>query len=225
MARKVALITGSSRGLGRSLALSFARGGYDLILHGRSAKRLDKVAADTSSVQRDVIKGDITQPGTISALVAMANKRGIDVFVNNAGIYAGLPLIGMTDEGVRRIIDTNLVAPILLTRRIFPLFKKGGLIVNINSVAGKEPGMGESVYCASKHGLRGFSRSMQFDATACGVRLMDFYFGAIKTDMVKSRKDFKKFMDPDEAADIVFALCVDHESARLKEIDIGRKKY
>lgn len=229
MEEKTALITGASSGLGRSLAHYFGIMGYNLILSGRDKKKLNEVIKilPDNGLKIIVQVGDITLPETISALGKTAKEWGVDVLINNAGIYAKRSLAGMTPEAVKRIFDTNLLAPILLTQRIYPIFRERGkgLVININSVAGKEPSHEETIYSASKHGLRGFSRSLQFEAGEENIRIIDYYFGAMKTPMAKGRISFEQFMDPAEVAAIIYATSVEYKSARLKEIEIGRKNY
>jgi len=124
------------------------------------------------------------------------------------------------------MVETNLIAPMLLIKRVSWMFKLewGGVIININSAAGKQPNPIESVYCASKHGLRGFTSSLQ-----CGVsknaQIIDVYLGAMKTDMTSGREDFNDFIDPSDAAQAIFALSENYKSLKIKEITIARKNY
>jgi short-subunit dehydrogenase len=229
MAGETLLITGSSKGLGEVLARTFAYNKYNVILHGRDEQRLGRVeeAVLKNDVACDVVRGDIISEETIDRLFEAAVRRNLDVLINNAGIYANKPFQEMGMDEFRRIIEVNLIAPIALTKRIFPIFQKkgGGLIVNISSAAGKYPSDGESAYCASKHGLRGFTSSLQFDATRSNVRIIDVYLGAMKTDIAKNRRDPEKFIETSDAADLILRLSKDYPSMRINEIDLGRRNY
>lgn len=229
MSDKTVLVTGASKGLGESLALTFASNNYNIILHGRDEQRLAKVEADVveNGVECDVVSGDITLEQTIDRLYEAAQKRDVDILINNAGIYVKRPFQEMGMEEFRRIIEVNLFAPVALTKRIFPIFqrKRRGLIININSAAGKYTSDGECAYCASKHGLRGFARSFQFEANRDNVRIIDVYLGAMKTDIAKDRIDTVKFIRTSDAADLILRLCKDYPSMRINEVDLGRRIY
>lgn len=229
MTHPTALITGSSKGFGRSLALAFARNGGAVILHGRDEARLANVREQVLQIgaECDVVHGDLRREATIDALYEAARRHDLDVLINNAGIYANRPFSTVSIEVFREVIETNLLAPVALTRKIFPLFQKkqSGLVVNINSVAGKNGSDGESAYCASKHGLRGFTRSIQFEANRDRIRVVDVYLGTMNTAMVEGRRDPAKCIQTDEAADLVVSLCRGYQSLRIDEIDLSRRNY
>lgn len=225
----VSLVTGSSRGFGRQLASRFSAEGFAVIVHGTDLDRLRAVAETIRGRggECEVVAGDLTEDDTLDRLAEAALRRGLDVLVNNAAVYANEPFDQVTDERFRRMIAINLMAPVLLMRRIWPLFRRqqAGLIVNINSMAGKAGGAGESAYCASKHGLRGFARSLQFDATREHVRVVDVFLGAMNTEMVAGRRDPEKCIQIDEAADLVCRLCKDYPSMRIEEVHLSRRRY
>jgi len=226
---RTALITGSSKGLGRSLALEFAKHGYNIILHGRDLKRLEEVrkAIRRKGRKCEFVAGDINSLKTENALFDIAKLMKLKVLINNAAIYSNAPIHRVPRESYQALIDTNLVTPISMTAFAFHLFqlKKEGLIININSIAGKRPGQDEAVYCASKYGLRGFSESIKPSAAEFGIRILDVYLGAVRTDMVKNRPGFKKFIYPEEAAAVIFALSQTYKSLTIREVEIGRRNY
>jgi 3-oxoacyl-[acyl-carrier protein] reductase len=229
MPAKTVLITGSSKGLGRSLSLVFAVNKFNIILHGRDEQGLEYVKKRVleNNVDCDVIKGDITSRETINRLFNAAYKRNLDILINNAGIYTCKSFQNMTPEEFKRIIGVNLVAPVQLIMKIYPIFlkKKSGVIININSVAGKNPNEMEAAYCASKYGLRGFTRSFQFEANRNHVQLFSVYLGAMNTAMTEDRIDHQKLIQTDEAADLIFRICRDYQSLKINEIDLGRRRY
>lgn len=228
--KKTVLITGSSRGLGKSLALSFARNGYDLIIHGRDWNALEKVRKEVKKYKTDcqIVCGDITDDfDGISKLQTVASRKFIDIFINNAGTHLFKPFHECSAEEIRNTININLIAPMLVMQKIYSVFteRKSGLIVNINSLAGKSGAFGETVYCASKHGLRGFSKALQFEATKHNVRIIDVFLGRMQTDMSKGNENFKKYIKPDEAADFIFRTCQSYRSMRTTEIELLRGIY
>ena len=223
---KTVLITGSSKGLGRSLALVFARNNYNVIIHGRNRKRLEEVeqAVGEWNVRCDVVVGHLSESRTIEKLAEIAQEKRIEVLINNAGVYSKNPIAEVRDAEIREVIETNLIAPMLLMKRVAWMFKLewGGIIININSVAGKEPNPVEPVYCASKYGLRGFSTSLR---CLSNTQVIDVYPGAIQTEMSVGREDYSDLIDPNDVAQVIFTLCEDYKSLKIKEITIGRKNY
>jgi short-subunit dehydrogenase len=213
------LITGSSNGLGRSLAWKFAQPGNTIILHGRNESRLEvfeKVLREDRGVIAETVLGDIREADTIQRLWDAARNHRIDILINNAGIY---------DGSVVDIIAVNMGAPIFLTQGIYPMMQKrrSGLIVNINSLAGKTFNDKEAAYCASKWGLRGYMGSLRYAARQYGVGVLDIYPGAMQTDMMMDRPGYDDMMDPDEVADVIYNACRDYPTLRVNEIEIGRR--
>lgn len=210
-----ALITGAGRGLGAALASAFSAAGYWLILHSNES--------EVGAWKGLSVRGDLRESRTIDALVLAGTDMGVDILVNNAGIYESGDIGSTSEERIREVMEVNLIAPMLLTTRLLPILKqsRNGMVVNINSMAGKMAAKGESVYAASKHGLRGFSNSMKFE----GVKILDVYSGAMQTDMAKDRADFDKLIDPEEASKMIVKLCSFTETMRIPEIDIARSNY
>lgn len=218
--KKTVLITGASRGLGAALASEFIAKGYRLILNSTSPiKRLDP--------SYRIVTGDLKDEGhTIMALVDAMNHWAIDVLINNAAIYDKDAFLNKSMDDLRAMLETNLVAPANLIRRAWHLLKaKKGLIININSLAGKQGSDGEAIYCASKFGLRGLSDSLQIEASKDGIGILDVYIGAMKTDMTKHRPDWDKLIEPREVASLIHQLTVSYKFMRVSEIVIKRKVY
>lgn len=227
------LITGSSAGLGRELALTFARKSHGVVIHGRNEARLNALQKEieglppefssSSRTARDVraVRGNLSDPLTITALVRAAQDMEVGVLINNAGEYLSCPSDDIVDDDLERVLDTNLLAPIRLTLAIYPLFKvrRRGLIININSLAGKGYNDREAVYCASKWGLRGFMGSFKFEARKAGVGVLDVYLGKMKTDMSGNQPGA---IDPAEAAQLIYGLWLDYPTLRVTEVEIGR---
>ena len=133
---ETALITGSSKGLGKELALVFAENGYNIILHGRDEKDLQRVQEEVSKygVEGIVVRGDLKYPETIKALYSEAKRKDISVLINNAGTPCpGLPLNQRTPEQTYESIIINLISPIQITQRIYEHFlKKNGIDIIIH---------------------------------------------------------------------------------------------
>lgn len=229
MTDKTVLITGSSKGLGRSLALVFADHKWNVIIHGRDTKRLAEVRSEIRKRGAGcyVVRGDITREETRSFLYKCAKAGGLDVLINNAAIYASKPFRDIASQEFRGIIEVNLIAPVQLIQRVFPIFikQKTGVIININSIAVKNPTESEAAYCASKHGLGGFTQAIQTEGNTHNVRIVNVYIGAMKTTMTMDRKDSDKFIDTSDVAKAIHSLCKDYPSMVISEIEIRRKNY
>lgn len=217
------LVTGSTKGLGRELALVFAHKSHGVIIHGRDASRLDFLQAELEEIPTDVraVCGDLRDEQTISSLIRTALDMEISLLVNNAGEYLSCPSDEIIDDDLERVLATNLTAPIRLTLALYPIFKarRRGLIININSLAGKGFNDRESIYCASKWGLRGFMGSFKFEARKAGVGVLDVYLGKMKTDMSGNQPGA---IDPAEAAQLIYGLWLEYPTLRVTEVEIGR---
>lgn len=226
---KTVCITGSSKGLGKSLALAFASRSYNVILHGRDENRLKdmKEAILYRGVRCRVVIGDITTTDTIDRLSKCAEEENIDILINNAGIYLNKTVEEMSVSEFKEVLDVNLIAPVLLSKNIAAFFKKkkSGLIININSLAGKTSSPQEAAYCASKHGLKGFMGAFQFETLQYNVPILNIYSGAIHTHMTEGRGATENFINADELAEYICMTSQDYKNMRVSEIEILRKLY
>lgn len=234
----VVLITGAGRGLGRALAEAFAERGHRLILNTKGDS--DDLWKMSEKHGCRIVRGDVKRKNVIDDLERIASRWGLDVLINNAAIHANVPFSDMSELAIREMIDVNLTAPIILTKRLWPILMRdeGSLVVNINSLAGRTGSDRETIYCVTKYGLRGFSSALQFDGVRDGVRVIDVCLGAMKTDMTKHRDDCEKLIDPSEAAHLILNLCEpisknqmcslffqECPSTRVSEIVINRRLY
>tara|TARA_Y100000310_G_C20699331_1_gene828261 strand:- start:4113 stop:4775 length:663 start_codon:yes stop_codon:yes gene_type:complete len=198
------LITGSSKGLGKALALEFAKNNYNIILHGRDENKLIllKEEIEKKKVSCEIIKGDLNSTQTIQNLYQIAKEKDIDILINNAGVHCpGLSFEKLSENQISEILQTNLTSTITLTSKIYPLFlqKNSGSIININSVLGLEPKKLRTIYVASKHGLRGFSQSLRLESPE-NIKVLDVYPSRIKT-----LPQYQEFgMSPEEVAKKIF---------------------
>lgn len=182
--KRSALITGSSKGLGRILANVFSENGYDIILHGRDYDGLMKTKDDVLSnrVDAHVVQGDLRDENTIRSLIGHAAKRDISVLVNNAAdSRIGVPFEEMDDNFVDGMVYANLIAPMKLTRGIYSFFLGRGYgdIININSLFALEHKKNATIYSATKWGLRGFSECLRKDAEGKDVGIMDVFLSKV----------------------------------------------
>lgn len=170
---KRALLTGASRGLGVYIACELAKEGVELVLAARDTARLDAVATECRQLGAtvSVLGADVSRAADRARLVSEAGD--LDILVNNAGIEIPKALTDLSEEEVRAQIDTNLVAPIELTRAVLRgmLARKSGVVVNVSSMAGKGATPFNTVYAATKHGLNGFTASLRAEIHGSGVHV------------------------------------------------------
>jgi NAD(P)-dependent dehydrogenase (short-subunit alcohol dehydrogenase family) len=224
---KVALITGASRGLGRQLAIDFARAGAaGLALVARSANALADVgrSAHEAGPQAHVvlITADLTREEDIERAVATALHEfagRLDVLVNNASALGPSPMPYLLDyplEDFRAVVATNLVAPFLLIKKALPaMVERGGSIINVTSDAGVVGYPGWGAYGISKFGIEGMSQTWAAELAGSGVRLNWVDPGSMNTAMHRAAEpdeDPAQWADPADVTGVFLYLASD-ESA------------
>ena len=192
----VALITGTTSGIGQATAETLAREGCNLILNGRRLDRLEKQATDLS--QRNGIKThlmhlDIRDADSVSSYINALPEEWnkINILVNNAGLAAGLGTLetGNLDHW-NRMIDTNVKGLLHVSKAMIPLLKKSkGHIVNIGSISGKEVYPGGNVYCGTKHMVDALNKAMRRELAEAGIRVSSVNPGAVETEFSIVRLD------------------------------------
>jgi short-subunit dehydrogenase len=170
---KRALLTGASRGLGVHIARGLAKEGIELALAARDTAKLEEVARECTAlgVEVRVLRADVSIAADRERLIAEAGR--IDILVNNAGVEITKALADQSEADVRAQIETNLTAPIDLTRRVLPamLAQGSGVVVNVSSMSGKVATPFNCVYAATKHGLNGLSSSLDIELHGTGVHV------------------------------------------------------
>jgi 3-hydroxybutyrate dehydrogenase len=188
---RVALITGGGRGIGRAIALAFAREGAQVIVAARTTAQVEKVANEISA-QSDIaalaIECDVSDLRSVErAFLKVKDQlgRGPDLLVNNAGIAESAPLIKTTDELWDRHLAINLNGTFYCTRAALPeMLERGwGRVINIASIAGKTGAPYITAYSASKHGVLGLTRSVALEVAAKGVTVNAICPGYVDTEM------------------------------------------
>lgn len=214
MGNPVAIITGAARGIGRAIAAELKRGGYDIVLTSRSKKDLDEAAQEIGGGV--AFPADVTKPAEVDALVEDAlNRFGrIDALVNNAGLAPVVAVKDMSVDRWRAVIDTNLSAAFYLSRAVWPTFEqqKSGVIVNISSLAARDPFPGFAAYGAAKAGLNLFGLALAREGQPINVRVHTVAPGSVETAMfrgIMSAEQWpaEKTLDPAEVARVV-AQCI-----------------
>ena len=193
---KVALITGATRGIGRQIAITFAKEGYDIALNYRKEnEELESVKKEIeeNKVTCFAVKGDVSNFEDCEEFTKqIIEKFGrIDVLVNNAGITKDMLLMRMKREDFEQVIDVNLVGTFNVTKNVISYMLKArtGRIINISSVVGVSGNAGQTNYAASKAGMIGFTKSLAKEVASRGILVNAVAPGFIETSMTAVLKD------------------------------------
>lgn len=182
-------ITGASSGIGRALALGWARDGARLILSGRDRERLGEVAGEAGD-ETLVLPFEVTDHEAMTSAVerALEWSGGIDVLVNNAGISQRSLAVETALQVYRDIVEIDLMAPIALTQAVLPHMaaRGSGKLVFISSVAGKVGVPLRTAYCAAKHGLIGYADALRAELSASGVEVHVVVPGSVATNVSRN---------------------------------------
>src|SRR5215470_6675121 len=223
---QIAVVTGAGRGIGAAIAAQLASLGATVVLCGRTLKTLQATASRISQNggNSDAIACDVSDLKSVQALAAAVEQkyRRIDVLVNNAGVGGfAAPLHEMTPETWEKILNTNLRGVFYCIRSFAPLMIRGGSghIVNISSLAGKNPLPNGAAYAASKWGLNGLSYSVAEELRSYSIRVSVVCPGSVDTELSPhTGKDSKKMLKPDDVAHIVAMLVTQAPQSFASEV-------
>ena len=187
---RTALVTGSTRGLGRALAQALADAGAHVVVNGRSAAAVEAVAAELGGLAAPF---DVTDDAAVGA--AVRKLPPLDVLVNNAGITFRRPLLETTPEEWRKVLDTNLTSAFVVARAVAPgMIDRGrGKIVNVGSVMVELARETTAAYAAAKGGLRMLTRSMCAEWAALGIQANGISPGYFRTDLTQPLQQDERF--------------------------------
>lgn len=193
---KVAFITGATRGIGKQIAITLSKNGYDICLNYR--KENDDLNNTKNEIEKNGVKciavqGDVSSFEDCKRMVEeIINEAGkIDVLVNNAGITKDSLIMRMSKEDFDSVIDVNLAGTFNVTKNVVPHMMKarGGRIINISSVVGVSGNAGQTNYAASKAGIIGFTKSLAKEIGSRNILVNAVAPGFIETQMTDVLKD------------------------------------
>jgi 3-oxoacyl-[acyl-carrier protein] reductase len=241
---KVAVITGSSRGIGKAIAKEFLNHGAQVVINGKSGEHLEEVHAELIREgfpdRWIIVKADVSVETEVKSLMEQALQRfnRLDILVNNAGVYKNSLLVRMDENEWNWVMENNLKSAFLCSRYAAKMMMKqrSGRIINISSVVALGGNPFQANYAASKAGLDGLSMSSAKELAPYGITVNSIAPGYILTDMTKDftddmKKELLRYIPlnrpgtPDEVAHVVKFLASDESSyitGQIIQIDGGR---
>ena len=224
---RTVVVTGASRGIGRAIAERLARDGARLVLNGRresAALREAETACRALNAEVATVCGDIAEEEVAQSICDEAVKKfgTLDILVNNAGVTGGELLALLPDEDLNRMISTNILGLVRMSRAaVRPMLEqRSGCIINLSSVLATKPGRGNTVYAGTKGFVESFTRALAVELGKKSIRVNAVAPGIIETEMsgevralagaaLRERIALKRFGRPEEVASLVAFLASD----------------
>ncbi|KAG0652465.1 L-allo-threonine dehydrogenase [Hyphodiscus hymeniophilus] len=207
---KTIVITGASSGIGRSTAVEFARTSPKNLRLILTARRIDTLKEVAAEIEKEVLpfKLDVSSPEEVRSFVGNLPEEWRDIDVLDSGLVKGVAKAPeIAEEDINVMFATNVTGLINMTQAVLSIFKKradggAGDIINIGSIAGREPYQGGSIYCATKAAIRSFTDSLRRELIATRIRIMEIDPGQVETEFSVVR-----FNGDKAKADAVYAGC------------------
>ena len=225
---KRALVTGASKGIGLEITRALIRAGSHVVICGRDAKKLDSALSAFSDNGRTWAKAaDVSKSEDVAELFQFVRQQmgGLDILVNNAGVGIFRATAELSVAEWNRVIGTNLSGAFYCTREALELFqsnKNGGSIINISSLAGKNPFAGGAAYNASKFGLKALSEAAILDHRFDRVRVSYILPGSVDTEFsgrtAEKKSDWK--IAPEDIAEIVLQILRMPERTLISRVEV-----
>jgi NAD(P)-dependent dehydrogenase (short-subunit alcohol dehydrogenase family) len=219
LSEKVAIVTGASTGIGRSIALAFAAEGAKVVLAARRREKLEQLAAEIGGAggTATIVPTDVSSEADVIGLFrkTMEAHGQVDILVNNAGTAVGKPTDEMTLAEWQKVIDVNLTGAFLCSREAFKVMKprRSGRILNIGSISAKMPRPNAAPYTSSKYALEGLTHSLAVDGRQHGIAASVLQPGNVvseiwgnATELVKTREGMMRAEDLAKIAVLMVSL-------------------
>lgn len=217
---KVAIVTGSGRGIGKAIAKAFAHEGAKVVITSRTSAEIKLAAAEISAGGGEAIAivGDISKAQDVAAIFKTAQERfgPVDILVNNAAVVATAPICDTADEVWEELMAINLTGPFLCAKEAFKgmIQRRRGRIINISSIAGRQGTKNMSAYCVSKHGILGLTQALAEEGREYGIYVNAICPGSVDTKMLALARPWDEpSIVPEEIAAVAVFLACDESSA------------
>lgn len=202
LAGRAAVVTGSSRGVGRSVALGYAKEGADVLVNYSSSEgpALELVEEIRSMGRKsEAVKADVAAKAEVENMIAVAKEAfgRVDIVVNNAGFTRPAMLHKMAEDAWEAVINAHLKGPFLTTQAVYPIFKEQayGKVINVSSVAGLVGTVGQVNYAAAKGGILSFTKSVAREMARYNVCANVISLGIVETDMTEKIREDEKLKE------------------------------
>ncbi len=224
------LVTGGGRGIGRAIALRFAKEGSRVVVASRTSPELDAVTAEIEKIggKGRASQMNVREHGSVEAAVWRAIEfldGSIDVLVNNAGVFDVKPFDKLDVATWKRHIEVNLDGPYYVTLESLDALRQSGRahVFNIASIAARKAFAGNVAYCASKYGLRGFSDALRLDLAKDKIRVSTVYPNQTDTtifDKVAGAWDRTKMNKPEDVAEAVWKAWSSPRDQNVDDLEV-----
>jgi NAD(P)-dependent dehydrogenase (short-subunit alcohol dehydrogenase family) len=230
---KVAIVTGGSKGIGRSIAEALVREGVNVCISARSRNEIDKAVAELLALgggRATGIVADVRNYAQVKSLFELTAIEfgGVDILVNNAGIGMFQTVEETTPDDFRAILETNLFGVFYCCHEVIPIMKKrgGGYIINISSLAGANPHPRMAAYNASKFGLNGFSEALMQEVRHDGIKVSYIMPGSVNTEFGGDTPSDERSwqLRPEDIARVVLDLLHHDDRALPSRVEIRPSK-
>jgi NAD(P)-dependent dehydrogenase (short-subunit alcohol dehydrogenase family) len=227
LAGRVAVVTGGTRGIGRAVAERLLEEGASVAICGASQASVNNAARELTTRYGDAVLVESADVANSDDVLRFFNKVALgfgrlDVLVNNAGVGVFGSTADLTPENWRRVVEINLNGAFYCSHEAIPKMRQsgGGYIINISSLAGKNPFAGGAAYNASKFGLNGFSEAMMLDHRHDGVRVSYIMPGSVDTEFSPRSGRASWKIAPEDIAEIVMLLLKMPERTLVSRVEV-----
>jgi len=227
---KVAIVTGSGRGIGKAIALALARQGARVVVCARTLAEVNAAAGEIETLGRTAlaVRADISREADVSTLVSQTIRQfgTIDILVNNAGVGSFAPVADLSVSEFDTMWGVNMRGVFLCTKAVLPhmVARNSGDIINISSLAGRNAFVGGAAYCSTKWGLIGFARCVMLEVRAHNIRVITICPGSVDTGFGgKSEADPRSAGEIPSAEDVAGVVADTLRAPRhvmVSEVDI-----
>jgi short-subunit dehydrogenase len=220
---KNVFISGSTKGIGKAIALQLSKKNFNVFLHGRSKKDLQQVANLIKYQENKKIKSivaDFLKEKDLKKVSNFLKKNSIEIIINNAGEYYNSNIFNTSTQRMKDLFQVNFFSIFTLIKDFVKWKKDNFIIINLNSFAGKNSSKNEIVYAATKNALRSLSNSLKQEFIGKKIKIIDLFLGAVKSRMTKNRKNFNKLIDPGDIAEFVSDVITKYSSLQVSDVDI-----
>ena len=225
--RRLAVVTGANRGIGRAIALKLAKENNDVIIFGRDVEALKKVKNEILdlNVNCEYYSGDVNDVEFVNNSInkILTDHKKIDILINNAGMGIFKKFVDSNLEDFKKQMDVNIYGVYNFTKAVINqmIERRNGYIINISSLAGKNSFATGTMYAATKHALMGFTRSLMLEVREFDVKVAAVCPGSVDTEFFSGhRNDNPKILQSDDIAEAVSVILKLPKNALISEIDI-----